>query len=99
LVVRDGDKLRTRIVSADDDGVVLETSYQPRNAQVPGRDLRYDLVLDRGPGTTRASLSLFWVSNAPEPGPAELRRWRRSLDQCLERLDAAALAGGAAEEE
>jgi len=93
VIVRDGDKLRTRIVIAESDKVVIEACYQPRDNQVPSRTLSYELGLEGGPGTTLATLSLSWPEgNAPQ-GSAQQRRWRRNVDQCLERLAGRATEG------
>jgi len=93
LIVRDGDKLRTQVVCSDDERVVIEAAYVPRDGEVPARRLSYELVLEGGPGTTRATLSLTWLEGDAPAGPAGQRRWRRNVDQCLERLASKAAAG------
>jgi len=97
LIVRDGDKLRTRVVRVEDDKVVIEAGYQPRNTVVPSRRLCYELVLEGGPGTTIVTLSLSWLEGDAPQGPAQERRWRRNLDQCLERLEQQATQGSGAD--
>jgi len=94
LIVRDGDKLRTRIVSAEEDKAVIEAGYQPRNTAVPSRRLCYELDLEGGPGTTVATLHLRWLEGDAPQGPAQERRWRRNVEQCLERLRQQATQGG-----
>jgi len=96
LIVRDGDKLRTRVVDVDDNQVVIEAAYQPRDSKVPARKLRYELALEGGPGTTQATLTLQWLEGDAPQGPAQERRWRRNVDQCLERLSNKATETGAA---
>ena len=93
LIVRDGDKLRTQIVRSEDECVVIEAAYVPRDGEVPARRLSYELALEGGPGTTRVTLSLSWLEGAMPAGPAGQRRWRRNVDQCLERLASKAAAG------
>jgi hypothetical protein len=95
VIVRDGDKLRTQVVESDEDRVVIEAAYMPRAGGVPARKLSYELSLEGGPGTTRATLSLTWLEGAVPVGPAAERRWRRNVDQCLERLSSAATGGQA----
>ncbi|HCP46029.1 MAG TPA: hypothetical protein DIU15_08315 [Deltaproteobacteria bacterium] len=86
LIVRDGDKLRTRVAEQEERRVVIEAVYQPRNTDVPGRELRYELNLEVGAGTTMATLSLHFAE-PPSENPGEIRRWTRNLRQCLDRLD------------
>lgn len=93
LIVRDGDKLRTQVVHSDEERVVIEAAYIPRAKGVPARKLSYELTLEGGPGTTRATLSLSWLEGAAPVGPAAERRWRRNVDQCLERLASTATGG------
>lgn len=87
LIVRDGDKVRTRVADQDERRVVIETAYQPRNTDVPSRELRYELGLEVGAGTTLATLSLHFSGAAPDDSSGEVRRWTRNLRQCLDRLD------------
>ncbi len=92
LLVRDGDKLRTRVVSSEQERVVVEAAYVPRDPAVPSRRLHYELALEGGPGTTRVELSLSWQEGEAPSGVAGERRWRRNLEQCLSRLQQAATA-------
>jgi len=93
VIVGDGDKLRTQVVESDEDRVVIEAAYMPRVGSVPARKLSYELTLEGGPGTTRATLSLTWLEGTVPVGPAAQRRWRRNVDQCLERLSSTATGG------
>lgn len=95
LVVADGDKLRDRIVEASDERVVIDSEYRPRNADVRGRHLRYELSLEAGPGTTNATLGLAFEDRAAPTSPVETRRYRRHAEQCLARLSALAIPEGA----
>jgi len=99
VIVRDGDKLRTRIVTSESDKVVIEACYQPRDTQVPSRRLSYELGLEGGPGSTIATLSLDWLEGDAPQGAAQQRRWRRNVDQCLQRLAARATEGALTEDD
>lgn len=86
LVVKDGDKLRDRVLEASDDRVVLDSELRPRRTEVPRRRLRYELDLASGAGTTVATLGIAMPDRETSPGVAEQRRWRRHAEQCLKRL-------------
>lgn len=90
LVVKDGDKLRDRVVEAADDRVVIDSELRPRRAEIPGRHLRYELGLESGSGTTVATLGIAMPDRESAVGVAEQRRWRRHGEQCLKRLAALA---------
>lgn len=100
LLLSDGDKLRDRVVVADTEGlrVELDSEHRPRRAEHSGRHLSYVLQLERGAGTTIASLSLDLVGDAPRPTPATARKWRRHLEHCLRRLAEQAEAPARGEE-
>ena len=86
LVVKDGDKLRDRVLEADDVRVVIDSQLRPRRSEVPNRHLRYELDLESGAGTTVAKLGVAMPDREGTPGVAEQRRWRRHAEQCLRRL-------------
>jgi len=86
LVVKDGDKLRDRVVSVEDGCVVLSSEYRPRRAEVRGRHLRYELQLEPGTGTTVATLGVAFEDRDAPAREVDSRRWRRHAEQCLKRL-------------
>ncbi len=90
LVVKDGDKLRDRVLEASDERVVLDSELRPRRSEVPNRHLRYELDLEAGAGTTVATLGIAMPDRESAPRVAEQRRWRRHAEQCLRRLAALA---------
>ncbi len=85
LIVADGDKLRTKVDAGEDGAVLIEAEYRPRRKEVPGRILRYELNLERGAGTCRATLGVA-MDGASAGSELERRKWRRNAEQCLERL-------------
>jgi hypothetical protein len=92
LIVKDGDKLRDRVVEAGEEKVVLDSEYRPRRTEVRGRRLRYELELATGAGTTVATLGLAFEDRDAPTGVADVRRWRRHAEGCLKRLAALATA-------
>ncbi len=89
-----GDKLRDRVLTVEDDAVVLESEWLPKEKGVPGRRTQVRLVLENRAGTTRATLSVSLPDRGPVAEVAEQRRWRRHAEQCLGRLAALAEAEG-----
>ena len=90
VVVADGNKLRDRVLEADDARVVIDSELRPRRAEVPTRHLVYELTLESGAGTTVAKLGIAMPDRESAPGVAEQRRWRRHGEQSLRRLAALA---------
>jgi hypothetical protein len=86
LINKDGDKLRDRVVESDAGRVVVQSELRPRQTDVPGRHLRYELSVQAGPGTTIATLTLGFVDADAPSGTVHERRWRRHLEGCLGRL-------------
>ncbi len=86
LINKDGDKLRDKVVEAEADRVVVQSELRPRQSEVPGRHLRYELGVEAGPGTAIATLSLGFVDREDPAGTVHRRRWRRHLEGCLTRL-------------
>ena len=82
----DGNKLRDHVEEASHDAVVLRSELQPRNKDVPGRKLRYELSVTPGAGTAVATLGLSFADREAPTATVDLRRWRRHLDGCLARL-------------
>lgn len=86
VIVSDGDKLRDKVVEADDTTVVIESEFRPRRDEVQGRKMRYSLVVEPGLGTAIAKLELAFMDRDAPEGVADVRRWRRHAEQCLRRL-------------
>jgi hypothetical protein len=86
VIVADGDKLRDRILERSDERVVIDSEYRPRRTEVRGRHLRYELDLEAGPGTTKATLGLAFEDREAPTSTVEIRRYRRQVEQCLGRL-------------
>jgi len=86
VVVSDGDKLRDKVVHADDSSVTVESEFRPRRAEVKGRKMRYELSVEPGSGTAIAKLEVAFMDRDAPTGIADIRRWRRHTEQCLRRL-------------
>ena len=87
LVVRDGDKLRDWVRETEaPERVVLDSKYEPRRADVRGRHLRYELVLEAGVGVTLAKLSVAFHDQPAPTRAVDQRKWRRHAEHCLGRL-------------
>jgi len=86
VIVSDGDKLRDKVVEADDTTVVIESEFRPRRDEVHGRKMRYVLSVEPGSGAAIAKLEVAFMDREAPKGVADVRRWRRHAEQCLRRL-------------
>ncbi len=86
VIVADGDKLRDKVVRADDSSVTLESEFRPRRSEVQGRKMRYELSVEPGAGTALAKLEVAFMDREAPTGIADVRRWRRHAEQSLRRL-------------
>lgn len=86
VIVGDGDKLRDKVVHADDSSVTVESEFRPRRSEVQGRKMRYALSVEPGAGAALAKLELAFMDREAPGGVADVRRWRRHAEQCLRRL-------------